>query len=73
METMDILDAVFVYEGEDLENNMSAALVSTQRALKIAITENQHLADSLPQVGNWAVEYIRPVLNSIIDKINKHS
>ena len=73
METMVVPDAVIMHEGGDLKNNMSAALVSTQEALKIAITNLQHLADSLPQAGNSAVEYICPVLNSIIEKINEHS
>ena len=48
METMKILDVVFVHEGGDLRHNMSTSLVSTQQALKIAVTKIQHLADSLP-------------------------
>ena len=72
MEPLVVPDAVFVHEG-GLKNNMSAALVSTQEVLKIAVTKLQHLAASLPQAGNSAVEYIRPILNLIIDKINANS
>ena len=51
---------------------MSAALVRTQEAPKIAITKLQHLVDSFPQARDSAVIYIHPILNSIINKINEH-
>ena len=70
---MVVPDAVFVHIGDNIEENMTEALVSTQNALKAAVTTLQDLAESLPEVGTSTAEYIRPVLTSVIDKINEHS
>ena len=73
LEPMIVPDAVFVHNVDDIEENMTKALVSTQDALKAAVTTLQELAESLPNVGTLTAEYICPVLTSIIDKINEHS
>jgi hypothetical protein len=72
-EAIEIPDAVFRPDEDDIEDNMSEALLSTREALNTAVGKIQELAASLPQVGNSTAEYIRPVLNSIIEKINQHS
>ena len=72
-EAIVVPNAVFIHEGDDIAANMSEPLVSTRDAINTAVGKLQELAASLPQVGTSTAEYIRPVLNSIIEKINQHS